>query len=256
MSLITNFWQYVAQKIRPYADVDMNGKKISGLPTTDYPTADGDGATKKYVDDNADGVSDHAELTNVLPNQHHTKFTTTEHDITTRHPVSVLKRSNGSASGTVGTSLINLNMHRYSFFPNINTNTGAGMYDPYNNTGLQNDTIGRFGIKRGSGSTTYDIRWDYLSSSGPPVIWIIADKEGHLIHCWQADDISDVDNPDKSPIELPEMPMDWHNLRIDIPSNFKEIKKSARAKKKSLSEYILGQYTVNLKTNRLNKKKE
>lgn len=53
MTLITNFWQYVSQKIRPYANVDMNGKKISGLPTTDYPTEDDEASTKKYVDDSA-----------------------------------------------------------------------------------------------------------------------------------------------------------------------------------------------------------
>ena len=51
MSLITNFWQYVTQKIRPYTNVDMNGKKISGLPTAGYPTENSDAATKKYVDD-------------------------------------------------------------------------------------------------------------------------------------------------------------------------------------------------------------
>ncbi len=53
MSLMSNFWYYITQKIRPFFDIDMNGKKISWLPTSDYPTADGDGATKKYVDDSA-----------------------------------------------------------------------------------------------------------------------------------------------------------------------------------------------------------
>lgn len=51
MFLSKRFWYYVAQKIRPFFDVDMNGKKISGLPTSSYPTEDSQAATKKYVDD-------------------------------------------------------------------------------------------------------------------------------------------------------------------------------------------------------------
>jgi len=51
MFLSKRFWYYVAQKIRPFFDVDMNGKKISGLPTTGYPTEDNEAATKKYVDE-------------------------------------------------------------------------------------------------------------------------------------------------------------------------------------------------------------
>jgi len=44
------FWYYVAQKIRPFFNIDMNGKKISGLPVSGYPTEDNEAATKKYVD--------------------------------------------------------------------------------------------------------------------------------------------------------------------------------------------------------------
>lgn len=49
--LSPKFWSFVAQKVRPFFDVDMNGKKISGLPTSDYPTLDSEAPTKKYVDD-------------------------------------------------------------------------------------------------------------------------------------------------------------------------------------------------------------
>ena len=52
------FWYYVAQKIRPFFNVDMNGKKISGLPTAGYPTEDNEAATKKYVDEQAPGAGD------------------------------------------------------------------------------------------------------------------------------------------------------------------------------------------------------
>lgn len=75
MSFSRRFWYYVAQKIRPFFDVNMNGKKISGLPTSGYPTQDSEAATKKYVDDivptgdmlkstydaNLNGVVDNAE---------------------------------------------------------------------------------------------------------------------------------------------------------------------------------------------------
>ncbi len=55
MPLFRRFWYYVSQKIRPFFDVDMNGKKISGLPVSGYPIVDGEAATKKYVDDKIDG---------------------------------------------------------------------------------------------------------------------------------------------------------------------------------------------------------
>ena len=57
------FWYYVAQKIRPFFDVDMNGKKIGGLPTTSYPTLDSQAATKKYVDEQAPGAGDMLKAT-------------------------------------------------------------------------------------------------------------------------------------------------------------------------------------------------
>ena len=73
--LSKRFWYYIAQKIRPFFNVDMNGKKISGLPTAGYPTEDNEAATKKYIDDivptgdmlkstydaDLDGVVDNAE---------------------------------------------------------------------------------------------------------------------------------------------------------------------------------------------------
>jgi len=55
MGFCRRFWCYAAQKVRPFFDVDMNGKKISGLPTSGYPTGDSEVSTKKYVDDQIDG---------------------------------------------------------------------------------------------------------------------------------------------------------------------------------------------------------
>lgn len=56
--LFRRFWYYVAQKIRPFFDVDMNGKKISGLPVSGYPTLDSEAVTKKYVDEQGPGAGD------------------------------------------------------------------------------------------------------------------------------------------------------------------------------------------------------
>lgn len=56
--LSRRFWYYVAQKIQPFFDVNMNGKKISGLPTASYPTEDDEAATKKYVDEQEPGAGD------------------------------------------------------------------------------------------------------------------------------------------------------------------------------------------------------
>ncbi len=52
MGLVRRFWFYVAQKVRPFFDIDMNGKKISGLPD---PTEDNEVPNKKYVDNKIDG---------------------------------------------------------------------------------------------------------------------------------------------------------------------------------------------------------
>jgi len=289
MTLFTNFWYYVSQKIRPFADVDMDGKKISGLPTTGFPTEDADGATKKYVDDVGGGVSDHADLTNVLPNQHHsqahtlashstkahseltgvtasqhhTKFTTAEHDTTTRHPVSVIKTATGSSAGSLsGNGFVNITMHRKSFFPSV-SGPSVGSQGFHLNAYLTHQTnyISRLQIQNQfPGTYNYKIYWDYLSSSGPPQIWVIADKEGRLIHCWVAEDPPNPDKLDISPIEVVseghDIQRDLQTLKIKIPADYKQMQKIADKKTKSFAQYFLDEYIVNFKTNRLNKKKE
>ena len=50
MSIERAFWYFIAQKIRPFLDVDMDGKKIGGLPTSGFPTQNDEVATKIYVD--------------------------------------------------------------------------------------------------------------------------------------------------------------------------------------------------------------
>lgn len=42
-----------ATRLRPLYEIDMNSKKLRNLPTSAFPTLDGDAATKKYIDDTA-----------------------------------------------------------------------------------------------------------------------------------------------------------------------------------------------------------
>ena len=50
MEITKRLWQIIADKVKPFYDVDMDGKKIEGLPVTNYPTQDGEAATKQYAD--------------------------------------------------------------------------------------------------------------------------------------------------------------------------------------------------------------
>lgn len=148
-------------------------------------------------------------------------------------------------------------MNRKTFFPSVSTEYSIGMTARDGYGADPNDYISRFGVYNNTGAdSNYWIKWDYLSASGPPQIWVITDDKGRIVHCWEAEDASDPDNPNVSPVELKDMFVDWHNLKINIPSNFKEIKKKAKKKKKSISRHILDEYDVDVKTKKLKKKNE
>lgn len=241
---------------------DLNAKLNSIITKLSELTIDADKNWQGKAISNpgkVDGVDVSAHAANV--NAHHTKFTTTEHDTTTRHPVSVIKTATGSAAGDLGAKVeINIGMNRKSFAPQITTgNNDAIATGTYGTASDPNDYVGRFQIWNDSEvAIPYWIRWDYLSSSGPPVIWTITDDKGKIIHCWESGDAPDSDNPDLAPIELlgEDMPTDWHSLKINVPSDYKEMKNKAREKKKSLSKHILDDYEVDIKTKKLKKKIE
>jgi len=95
---------------------------------------------------------------------HHTKFTITEHDTTARHPVAVIKTSQGSVAGTYA-HLVggNITFNRKSFFPQLASDnelwvlTALAGADP-------NDYIGRLALWNDSGAAVdYWLKWDYLS---------------------------------------------------------------------------------------------
>ncbi|MQY58499.1 MAG: hypothetical protein GH144_02650 [Clostridia bacterium] len=197
----------------------------------------------------------HSELTGVTASQHHTKFTTAEHDTSTRHPVSVIKTGSGSATGS---GAVNITMHRKSFFPQLTQQTGGKILFTVPLSSDPNDYRGRVHIDNGSGYT-YWVRWDYLSSSGPPQIWVITDISGKIICCWEADDPSNPEKPDVCPIEAVgengKIRKDLQTLKVKIPSNYKTIKDAAKQARKGLSQYLIDEYDIDLKTKKLKKKK-
>lgn len=207
-------------------------------------------------------VVDHGSIGGLTHDDHSQYLNTTRHDTTTRHPVSVIKTATGSTTGSLGGGVeINIGMNRKSFAPQITTgNNDAIATGTYGTASDPNDYVGRFQIWNDSGVTIpYWIRWDYLSSSGPPQIWVITDDKGKIIHCWEAEDVPDPDNPDLAPIEHKEedgsgMPADWHSLKIDIPSDYGEIKKKAKERKKTLSKHIFDDYEVDIKNKKLKKR--
>jgi len=221
MSLESSFWYFLAQKIRPFFDVDMNGKKISGLPVSDYPTENSQAATKKYHDDNLAhthqiaykiptatdypaGISTFFTSTQSgWPDSYGSVFTfwvsgsrnmqiffrcdrvgkfyvrqcysdtwgdwatilhVTDHDITARHPVAVIKTSVGSAAGSYAhLTGGNIVFNRKSFFPQMASDDELWILTALAGTN-PNDYIGRIALWNDSGaSVDYWLQWDYLS---------------------------------------------------------------------------------------------
>lgn len=254
MGLAGNFWRWVEGCIRPLEHIDMNGKEIKGLPTMGFPIADDEVATKKYVDDNL-GESDHGQLTGLGDDDHGQYLNTSRHDTTTRHPYSVIKTSNGSASGTcLVDNFKTITMHDRSFFPKIyaasrlTVETQDGGADPGN-------YVGRFIIyNKWASNKAYNIKWRYLSASGKTLkIWVIVNEVGEIQDCWEALDLPDPKHPNEAPISSGSHPSRWKTLRVTSPIPYKDLETISNLEAVSISEYILKNYKVDLKKKKLKK---
>ena len=206
--------------------------------------------------DGGSPVLDHAVLTGLGDDDHSAIYlNTTRHDTTTRHPVSVIKTGTGSASGTLaGTTGVNITMHRKSFWPQLSSEEEFEVFTKLE-AGNPNNYIGYFHMYNPVGtSEDYWIQWDYLSASGPAVIWVIADDKGKIQHCWEAGDIPDKNVPSIVPIKIKEMPLGWANFRIVLPAEIDDMKNKAKNEKDSLSRYIIKNHKVDLITKKLKSK--
>jgi len=204
-------------------------------------------------------VQDH----NPKSHTHDQYLTTNTHDITTRHPVSVIKTATGSISGVLHSSLsIDINMQRKTFFPSIVTVPQSVYMGSYKWTSDPGDYRSRFRLyNEHQDDRTYYVRWDYLSSSGLPQIWIITDDKGDIRHCWEAKDPSDEEKPDISPITLSDMntnkeyfPPGWKQIHIKLPPDFEDIKLLAKRQRKSISQIIRERKKVNVNHSKIKEK--
>lgn len=118
-------------------------------------------------------------------------------------PVTNLKKTTGSASGTITPSQrIDVNLNLYTVSKNINsaahsitgktpticcayTDGGVGTTERFS---LFNDT---------SESLAYNISWSYLTASKPPEVLLLADKDtNEVLAVWQ----SQLDDPNREPL--------------------------------------------------------
>lgn len=127
-----------------------------------------------------------------------------------------LKTATGSAtvssahSGGSGVTIVsNVTMNARAFFPSLTYVTSGGfsgsgdwaahgsVSDPANTTGRVqiSSTSGGDGVSQGNSSTT-TLRWDYVTASDMPEIWVACDPTtGRIVSSWASDDPP----PDGSP---------------------------------------------------------
>lgn len=149
-----------------------------------------------------------------------------------------IKTGTGSFTNiTVGST--NVIMHDYCFFPNVhgdsvgNTATLkaalSGQDSIYVGAFMLDDVIG-----------TVDVYWRYISSSGPPEIWIVRDDAKGIYTIWEADDPAPGGKP---PIECFDKDGNKVGKTILIipPKNYAELKAQCQknmAEKKSGAKSI------------------
>lgn len=113
-----------------------------------------------------------------------------------------LKTSTGSATGTVSaSSTVSMSHQDYCFAPNIGM-AGADYLLSYGSvSGIYNC---RYAIYNSTGSSkAYGSYYRYVTATDKPFIYAIQDKDGKIIHCWEADD------PPPGYWGLDKIPEDW-----------------------------------------------
>jgi len=96
----------------------------------------------------------------------------------------------GSASGSLAASNdVSIEMQDYCFSPNIYAATEKDVYVCAHETNTA-DTTARIGLSNSSGNTSsYAVRWRYITASDKPFIYAIQDKiTGKIKHLWTCDD--------------------------------------------------------------------
>ena len=171
------------------------------------------------------------------------------HDVTTRHPKSVIKTGTGSVTNiTVDT---NITMQDYCFFPNIHADTSSGwtveayIFNPTDNY------VGQFRVVNYSGAgPAMDVYYRYISASGPPEIWIVKDDSIGLYTIWECDDPAPEGKP---PIQCFDKDGNKIGQAILIipPDNYAELKAQCqkdlaekKPKAKSIGEALLDQWEI------------
>jgi len=137
--------------------------------------------------------------------------------------VSSAKVKTGTGSFTnITAGSTNVNMQDYCFFPNVHGD-GAGATATLKAALSGQDSIysGHFMLDDVIG--TVDTYWRYISSSGPPEIWIVRDNSTGLYAIWEADDPASYGKPpmvcyDKGGNQIGE------TIKIVPPENYTEMK--------------------------------
>ena len=104
---------------------------------------------------------------------------------------SALKTATGSASGTLNSSSADVTMNDYSFFPSVTNAAGGGEIDVRAIiTADPSNTTGRLRVLELTGtSTTYTVRWRYVTASDDPTMWALVDPvTGDITGSWVSDD--------------------------------------------------------------------
>jgi len=130
-------------------------------------------------------------------------------------PVPRLKQAKGRVTGTIvaGTTVA-LTLNSYSFFPNIVATTTIDLR-AYSNPSEIIDEVSRFNLYNPTAiDGTYWVRWDYLTSSGEPEIWVAFDKD-KVVAIWQSEDIPSfrppIDAPFITSLAKINLPLDVYN---------------------------------------------
>ena len=115
-------------------------KTFTSFPVTPSiaPTSDYQAANKKYVDDNAGGVTDHGDLTGLLDDDHTQYLNNTRHDTTGRHTLGTVvpHDDHGSLSG-----LTDDDHTQYTKHPASSTDNAIARWDGTGGRTLQGSSV-------------------------------------------------------------------------------------------------------------------
>lgn len=75
-------------------------------------------------------------------------------------------------------------------------------------------------------------------------IWVVANKNNQIRHCWEAENPVNDSSPNNPPINPGFLPAGWKIMKVNPPQLLEKFQDEAKQKKKTLAQYILEEFEI------------